>query len=166
MENLINDFSFGLFFWQTLLFGVLLILLRKYAWKPILSAINDREQGIEDALEAAENARKEMLNLKSANEEILKEARAEREVLLKDARDIRNKMISDAKEVAQEQAQKMISQAKESITNEKLAAITELKNQVAELSIDIAKKVIQQELSSEDKHIALIEKMLKDVSLK
>ncbi|NDK18004.1 MAG: F0F1 ATP synthase subunit B, partial [Zetaproteobacteria bacterium] len=92
MENLINDFSFGLFFWQTLLFGVLLILLRKYAWKPILSAINDREQGIEDALEAAENARKEMLNLKSANEEILKEARAEREVLLKDARDIRNKM--------------------------------------------------------------------------
>ncbi|NCP22397.1 MAG: ATP synthase F0 subunit B [Flavobacteriales bacterium CG_4_9_14_0_2_um_filter_35_242] len=166
MENLINDFSFGLFFWQTLLFGVLLILLRKYAWKPILSAINDREQGIEDALEAAENARKEMLNLKSANEEILKEARAEREVLLKDARDIRNKMISDAKEVAQEQAQKMISQAKESITNEKLAAITELKNQVAELSIDIAKKVIQQELSSEDKHLALIEKMLKDVSLK
>jgi len=166
MENLINDFSFGLFFWQTLLFGVLLILLRKYAWKPILSAINDREQGIEDALEAAENARKEMLNLKTANEEILKEARAEREVLLKDARDIRNKMISDAKEVAQEQAQKMISQAKESITNEKLAAITELKNQVAELSIDIAKKVIQQELSSEDKHLALIEKMLKDVSLK
>ena len=158
--------GFGLVFWTALTFIFLLIILKKFAWKPILDAVSEREEGIKKALGEAEKAHQEMLNLKSANEEILKEARAEREVLLKDARDIRNKMISDAKEVAQEQAQKMISQAKESITNEKLAAITELKNQVAELSIDIAKKVIQQELSSDDKHIALIEKMLKDVSLK
>jgi len=166
MENLINDFSFGLFFWQTLLFLLLLFLLKKFAWKPILTAINDREKGIEDALKSADDARKEMLNLKSANEQILKEARVEREKLLKDARDIKNKMISDAKEEAQNQANKMISQARESIHNEKHAAITDLKNKVAELSIHIAKKVIAQELSNEAKHETLIENMLKDVTLK
>lgn len=158
--------GFGLVFWTALTFIFLLIILKKFAWKPILDAVSEREEGIKKALGEAEKAHQEMLNLKLANEDILKEARAEREILLRDARDIRNKMISDAKETAQEQAQKMISQAKESITNEKLAAITELKNQVAELSIDIAKKVMQQELSSEDKHLALIEKMLKNVSLK
>jgi len=166
MEKLINDFSYGLFFWQTLLFIALLLLLRKFAWKPILSAIDEREKGIEDALNAAEEAREEMHNLKSANEQILKEARAERELLLKDARHIKNKMITDAKEEAQEQASIMISQARESISNEKQAAIVDLKNQVAELSIGIAKKVIQQELLSEEKQTDLIEDMLKDLSLK
>lgn len=156
----------GLVFWSTISFFLLLFILGKFAWKPILRAVNDREQSIKEALKSAEEARKEMQNLKSANEQILKEARTEREKLLKDAREIKNKMIFDAKEEAQEQADKMILQARESIHNEKHAAITDLKNQVAELSIDIAKKVVQQELSSNDKQLALIENLLKDVTLK
>ncbi len=155
----------GLVFWTTISFLLLVFVLGKYAWKPILSAVKDREQSINDALESADKAREEMLNLKSANEQILKEARGEREKLLKDARDIKNKMIFDAKTEAQQQANKMIAQARESIHNEKHAAITDLKNQVAELSIDIAKKIMTQELSSKDKHEALIESMLKDVTL-
>jgi len=156
----------GLVFWTSISFLLLVFILGKYAWKPILNAVKDREQSINEALESAEEARKEMQNLKSANEQILKEARGEREKLLKDAHDIKSKMISDAKTEAQQQAEKMISQARESINNEKHAAITDLKNQVAELSIDIAKKVVAQELSSKAKHEALIENLLKDLTLK
>ncbi|MDH3323448.1 MAG: F0F1 ATP synthase subunit B [Flavobacteriaceae bacterium] len=166
MEKLINDFSFGLFFWQILLFVLLLLLLRKYAWNPILNALNDREEGIQKALDEADKARQEMAELKSTNEKILKEARAERDGLLKDAREIKDKMISEAKEQANTQANKLIEQAKNTIENEKLAAITELRNQVAELSIGIAEKVIKEELSNKDKQVALIEKMLGEATLK
>ncbi len=166
MEKLINDFSFGLFFWQIILFVLLLILLKKYAWKPILDALNDREEGIKTALDEADKARQEMADLKSSNEKILKEARAERDSLLKDARVIKDKMISEAKEEASSQANQIIEQAKVTIHNEKQAAITELKNQVAELSIGIAEKVIKEELSNKDKQIELIEKMLDNTTLK
>ncbi len=166
MEKLINDFSFGLFFWQIILFGLLLILLKKYAWKPILDALNDREEGIKTALDEADKARQEMAELQSSNEKILKEARAERDSLLKDARVIKDKMISEAKDEASSQANKIIEQAKMTIQNEKQAAITELKNQVAELSIGIAEKVIKEELSNKDKQIELIEKMLDNATLK
>lgn len=166
MEKLINDFSFGLFFWQIILFGLLLILLKKYAWKPILDALNDREEGIKTALDEADRARQEMADLQSSNEKILKEARAERDSLLKDARVIKDKMISEAKDEASNQANKIIEQAKMTIQNEKQAAITELKNQVAELSIGIAEKVIKEELSNKDKQIDLIEKMLDNATLK
>jgi len=166
MEKLINDFSFGLFFWQTLLFILLLFLLKKFAWKPILDALNSREEGIKNALEEADKARQEMLDLKSNNEKILKEARAERDNLLKDARAIKEKMISDAKEEAKSQSNKLIEQAKATIENEKLAAITELRNQVAELSIGIAEKIMKEELSDRDKQVKLIEKMLQEARLK
>ncbi|MCF6224468.1 MAG: F0F1 ATP synthase subunit B [Flavobacteriaceae bacterium] len=166
MEKLINDFSFGLFIWQIILFVLLLLLLRKYAWNPILNALNDREEGIQNALDEADKARQEMLDLKSSNEAILKEARAERDSLLKDAREIKDKMISEAKDEAKEQANKIVEQAKVSIENEKLAAITHLKNQVAELSIGIAEKVIKEELSNKGKQVALIEKMLDEATLK
>ena len=166
MEKLINDFSFGLFFWQILLFVLLLLLLRKYAWNPILNALNEREEGIQNALDEADKARQQMAELKSSNEKILKEARAERDGLLKDAREIKDKMISEAKEEANTQANKLIEQAKNTIENEKLAAITELRNQVAELSIGIAEKVIKEELSNKDKQVALIEKMLGEATLK
>ena len=166
MEKLINDFSFGLFFWQTLLFILLLFLLKKFAWKPILDALNSREEGIKNALEEADKARQEMLDLKSNNEKILKEARAERDNLLKDARTIKEKMISDAKEEAKSQSNKLIEQAKATIENEKLAAITELRNQVAELSIGIAEKIMKEELSDKDKQVKLIEKMLQEARLK
>ena len=166
MEKLINDFSFGLFFWQVILFVLLLFLLRKYAWNPILTALNDREEGIQNALDEADKARQEMADLKSSNEKILKEARAERDGLLKDAREIKDKMISEAKDDANTQANKIIEQAKVSIELEKQAAITDLKNQVAELSIGIAEKVIKEELSNKDKQVKLIEKMLDEATLK
>ncbi len=166
MDKLINDFSFGLFFWQIILFALLLLLLRKFAWNPILTALNDREEGIQNALDEADKARQEMADLKSSNEKILKEARVERDGLLKDAREIKDKMISEAKDDANQQANKIIEQAKISIQLEKQAAITDLKNQVAELSIGIAEKVIKEELSNKDKQVALIEKMLDEATLK
>jgi len=166
MDKLINDFSFGLFFWQMLLFLLLLFLLKKYAWKPILDALNTREEGIKNALDEADKARQEMVDLKSSNEKILKEARIERDGLLKDARIIKDKMISEAKDEANTQSNKIIEQARQAIENEKLAAITELKNQVAELSIGIAENIIQDELSNKGKQVELIEKMLNEARLK
>ena len=100
MEKLLGEFSVGLFFWQTLLFVALILLLKKFAWKPILDAVNEREQGIKDALDSAEQAKQEMANLQADNEKLLKEARAERDAMIKEARDIKNKMINDAKEEA------------------------------------------------------------------
>lgn len=155
----------GLIFWTTLSFLILLFILRKFAWKPILGAVNSREEGIIDALASAEKARLEMQNLKADNERILNEARAEREAMMKDAREIKSKMISDAKEQAQEQANKMIKQAQVAIESEKKSAMIELKNQVASLSIDIAEKVVRAELSNKDKQLQLVESMLTDAKL-
>lgn len=165
MDKLINDFSFGLFFWQILLFVLLLWLLNKFAWKPILTALNDREEGIQNALDEADKARQEMVELKSSNDQILKEARAERDSLLKDARKVKDQMITEAKDEATLQANKIIEQAKVTINQEKLSAIDELKNKVAEWSIEIAEKVIKEELSDKDKQVKLIEKMLDDATL-
>lgn len=165
MDKLINEFSFGLFFWQLFLFIGLVLLLWKFAWKPILEAVNNREEGIKDALASAENAKKEMQNLQSDNEKLLKEARAERETMIKEAREIKEKLIADAKGEAQEQANKMIAQAQESIRSEKQAALAELKNQVANISVEIAEKVVRGELADKDKQLSLVDKMLGDVTL-
>ncbi len=165
MEKLLEEFSVGLFFWQTVLFLALLFLLRKFAWKPILNAVNDREEGIKKALDSAENAKREMENLQADNQKLLKEARAEREAMLKEARDIKNKMIEDAKDQAKVEANKMIAQAQVSIKTEKKAAIAELKSQVANLSIEIAEKVVRTELSNKDKQEKLVESMLGDAKL-
>ena len=155
----------GLVFWSVITFLILLLVLKKFAWKPILGAVDERESGIKNALEAADKARKEMENLKADNERILNEARAEREAMLKDARDIKNKMVSDAKEEAQQQATKIIAQAQEAIENEKRSAMAELKNHVASLSIEIAEKVVRQELGNKDKQLELVESMLSDAKL-
>ncbi len=160
MEKLINDFSVGLFFWQTLLFLALLFLLRKYAWKPIMEAVDSREKNIEDSLASAEKARAEMERLQSDNQRILAEARAERDGILKEAREIKEKMISEAKAEASEQASKVIASAKEQINNEKMAAITDLRNQVAEMSIEIAEMVLKRELSDKDKQGAFVKEQL------
>ncbi len=157
--------DFGLVFWSLITFAILLIVLRKFAWKPILGAVEDREEGIRSALSSAENARKEMENLKADNERILQEARNEREAMLKDAREMKNKMISDAKDEAQAQASKMIEQAQVAIESEKKAAMAELKNHVASLSVDIAEKVVRQELSNKDKQLKLVEDMLGEATL-
>ena len=165
MEKLLGEFSFGLFIWQTLIVVGLLLLLRKFAWNPILNAINDREEGIRSALQSAEDARAEMQNLQADNERILKEARAERDGLLKEAREIKQKMIDDAKDEAKTQAAQIMTQAQASIESEKQAAVAELKQQVAFLSIEIAEKVTKEILSDDKKQTQLVEKLLKDVNL-
>lgn len=165
MEKLLNEFSIGLFFWQTLLFGLLLFLLWKFAWKPILNAVNDREDGIKDALAAAENAKKEMQNVTADSEKLLKEARAEREGMLKEAREIKDKLIAESKEQAKTEGDKMIKQAQAAIESEKKAAVADMKNQVAELSIDIAEKVIKEQLANKGKQLKLVDDMLGDIKL-
>ena len=163
--DLFNDFSIGLFVWQTVLFLALLFLLRKYAWKPILGAVEEREEGIKNALEAADNAKKDMEALKADNERILREAKAERDSILKEAREIKETIITEAKTQATEEADKVLASAREQINNEKLAAITELKNQVADLSIDIAEKVLKSELKDADKQKELVNNALKEAAL-
>ena len=139
MDKLLSEFSLGLFFWQLLLFVGLVLLLKKFAWKPILDAVNEREEGIKKALESAENAKKEMQNLSSDNEALIKEARAERDAMLKEAREIREKMISEAKEDAKEQGAKMIENAVTAIEQEKQAALAHLKKEVGRFINDYCK---------------------------
>ena len=155
----------GLVFWTLVSFLILLIVLRKFAWKPIVGTENDREESIRKALASAEDAKREMENLKADNERILKEARAEREGMLKEAREIKAKMISDAEDEAKVRADKMIVNAQQAIENEKKSAIAELKNQVAALSVEIAEKVVRKELSDKDKQIKLVEDMLDETTL-
>lgn len=165
MEKLISEFSVGLFFWQSLLFIGLVLLLRKFAWKPILEAIGEREEFIKDSLESAEKAKLELTRLKSKNEDLIKEARAERDELLREARDTRDKLVAEAKDKAKSEADKIVANARETIENEKLAAVTELKNQVAQLSVDIAEKILRKELESEQKQKDLMNNMLEEVNL-
>ena len=166
MEKLISEFSVGLFFWQSLIFIGLIFLLRKYAWGPILSAINERETSIKDALASAEAARKEMETLQSDNQRILKEARVEKEAMLKEARNTRSDLINTAKEEAKAEAEKILTQAQEAIQNEKRAAVNELKDQVGSIAMDIAEKVLQKELESNDEQEQLISQLLKESDLK
>ena len=165
MEKLINQFELGLFFWQIVIFVGLILLLKKFAWKPILDAVNEREQGIKDALLSAEAARKEMQDLTADNERIIQEARMERDALLKEARERKEKMIADSKQEAQVQGDKMIAQAKAAIETEKNAAMAELKSQVSTLSLSIAEKLLKDELSNKEAQTKLVEKMLGDVKL-
>ena len=166
MEKLISEFSLGLFFWQSMIFIGLLFLLRKYAWGPILSAVNERETSIKDALASAEAARTEMESLQSDNQRILKEARAEKEAMLKEARSTRAELINTAKEDAQAEADKILTQAQEAIQNEKRAAINELREQVGSIAMDIAEKVLQKELENKAKQVQLIDQLIQDSDLK
>ena len=165
MDKLIEQFSLGLFVWMLVIFIGLILLLKKFAWKPILDAVNEREEGIRNALLSAENAKREMLNLQSSNEKLVAEARAERDAMMKEAREIKEKMINDAKSEAQAQGEKMIAQAKAAIESEKNAAMAELKNQVSTLSLEIAEKVLKSELSNTEAQTKLVEKMLGDAKL-
>ena len=165
MEKLISEFSFGLFFWQLLIFILLLLLLKKFAWKPILDSVNERESFIKNAMLEADKARNEMASIEESNQKVLKEARAEREALLKDARATGAEMIAQSKIDAQTEANKIIAQAQETIRNEKRAAVNELKNQVAQISLEIAEKVIDKELDNKNKQAELVDNFLKDVSL-
>ncbi|MGJ8744354.1 F0F1 ATP synthase subunit B [Polaribacter sp.] len=165
METLLNDFSPGLFAVSTILLLALIALMVKFAWKPILNSLEERETVIKDALESAENARKEMQNLQADNEKMIKEARAERDAIMKEARSISDTIIADAKEDAKEVTTKLIENAQASIIQEKQAALAEIKKSVAELSIGIAESVIKKELSNKKDQLALVEGLLKDVTL-
>jgi F-type H+-transporting ATPase subunit b len=155
----------SLIFWTTIVFIVFFLLLRKFAWKPILGAVKSREDSINTALESAEAARREMQDLTATNERILQEARMERDAMLKEAREMREKMIAESKADAIAEGDRMIEQAKAAIQAEKNAAMSELKVQVSTLSLDIAEKLLKTELSNKDSQKQLVEKMLGDVTL-
>ena len=165
MDQLVNDFSPGLFFWQSVIVLILIFLLKKFAWKPILSSVEEREEGIRTALDEAIAAKEEMAKLKSSNEELLKAARLERETMLQEARNIKDKMVSDASNIAKEEAAKIITSANASIVSEKEKAMAEIKNQVAEMSIEIASLILKENLSSDANQKALAEKYVKDLNL-
>jgi len=157
--------AIGLIFWTAVVFILLVILLKKFAWKPILTAVDKRNESIENALKAAEKAKEDIENLTADNERILNEAKLERDALLKEAREIKDKVIAEAKDKAKIEAEIILVSAKEQITNEKMAAITELKNQVAELSIEIAEKIIKSELQDLNKQKELITSSISDKDL-
>lgn len=165
MEKLLGEFSVGLFFWQSVIFLVLLFLLRKYAWKPILNSVNEREQKISDSLELAEKTKAEMKALQSENENLLKEARAERDSIVKDAKETATRMIEESKSAAKVEAEKIMVATRQAIEHEKAAAIAELKTQVASFSLEIAEKVVRGELASDDKQKALAEKLAGDINM-
>ena len=164
MEKLINEFSFGLFFWHLLIFIGLIFLLKKYAWKPILDSINERDESIRDALSKAEIAKKEMEILKSDNEKIMKEAILERDKILKEGNNKKNEIISQAKEVAKKEAEKILKDAQVSIDLERKAAMKDLKDQIAIFSIDIAKKIVNKNLSKNSNQEDLINTYLDDIN--
>ena len=152
----------GLMFWTCVIFVLLILVLKKFAWKPILSAVDQRNESISNSLLAAEKARNEIASLTANNEQIIAQAKLDRDALLKEAREMKNEIISKAKETATNEADKIISSAKEQITNEKMKALTELKNQVAVISIEMAEKVLGSELSNADAQKDLVNRALKE----
>lgn len=166
MEKLLEEFSLGLFVWQTLLFVALLLLLKKFAWKPILDAVNERETSIKESLSAAEKARDDMEAVQADNKRILKEARSERDALLAEAKTASIKIVNQAKEDAKAEADKITAQAQETIRNEKKAAINELKSQVASLSVDVAAKVLQTELKDQAAQEKFVSELVKEIEVK
>ena len=159
------NISLGTIIWTTVAFLVVLFILKKMAWKPILEGLKKREESIEGALKAAEDAKEEMAALQSNNEELLNKARAERDLLLKEAKEIKEGIIAEAKTNAKLEGDKMVAQARETIKLEKAAAITELKTQVAALAIEVAEKVVKEKLSNDNKQQELVNNLIEEVTL-
>ena len=155
----------GLLFWMTLTFIILLFLLAKFAWKPILNAVNDREVSIIDALNQAKLAKQEMTQLKEDNERILREARAERDGILKEARDMKDKIVNQAKDSAKVEGEKMIEAARQSIQTEKNAAMADIKTQIGTLSVSIAENILKEKLDNDGAQNALVENILNKSNL-
>jgi len=162
--SLINP-GFGLIIWMTIALLIVLFVLKKYAWKPIMNALKEREGSIEDSLRAADRAREEMKELKLDNEKLLREAKDERDAILREARTIKEKIIDDAKERAGREANNIVESAKVRIENEKKAALVEIKNTIATTSIDIAEKILREEFKDKKKQAVYIENMLKEARL-
>jgi len=166
MDQLLNDFSPGLFIIQSVLMLVVIFLMIKFAWKPIISALDEREEGIKNALESAEKAKQEIESISSSNEELLRQAREERDAMLKEAREMKAKMIAEAESNAEAEAAKIIASAKEAIEVEKKEALAELKAEVAQLSISVAEKLLKEELSDAKKDASYVNGLLGEVNLK
>lgn len=155
----------GLIFWSTLFFLVLLVILGKFAWPSILSAVRTRNEGIKKALKAADKAKEEMIKLQADNEKIIAEARKEHDAMLREAKEIKEKLIADAREEASEEARILIKNAKDSIRSEKNAAINEMKEQMAILSVNIAEKILRSKLKDGEEQIKLIDKLISEADL-
>ena len=155
----------GLLFWMTLTFLILLFFLAKFAWKPIMAAINEREVTIVDSLNQAKLAKQEVLNLKAENEIIIREAKVERDNILKEARQIKDRIVGEAKDLAKTEGDKMIEQARQSIQAEKSAAMSEIKNQIGVLSVTIAESILKQKLDNDGAQNALVENILNKSNL-
>jgi F-type H+-transporting ATPase subunit b len=163
LANSLTTPAIGTIFWTTLIFGLFFLLLAKFAWKPILSAVKARDEMIKGSLESAEKAREEMLKLQSDNEAILRKAREEREGILKEAREVRDKLISEAKGKATEEAEKLIEKARAGIDSEKRKALSEIREQVATLSVEIASKLLGEKLKQTGEQEKLIDNYLKEI---
>ena len=157
--------SAGLIFWQLIGFLALLFILVKFAWKPMLASLAEREASIDGALKSAEQARNEMANLKAENEKLLQEARLERDVILKKAQEASVKMIEDAKTEAAKQGAQLIESAKAVIETEKKAALTEVKNQVALLTLEVTEKLLRKKLGDDKAQVELLDQFIKDLKL-
>ena len=157
--------AIGLVFWMVLSFGVLMYLLSKYAWKPIMAALEEREETIQNSLDTAKKVKEEMVAMKSDHEKLLSDARTERDKILKEARELKEGIINKAKDEANEERGKALTKAKEEINIEKQAAITDLRNQVGLLSIEIAEKILKRELGDDTKKQQLVKDIVKDVNL-
>lgn len=163
--GLLENFSSGLFIIQSVVFIILLLVLRKFAWKPIMDALNEREGTIVDSLNQAKLARQEVQNLKAENENIIREAKIERDNILKEAKEIKERIVGDAKNVAQTEADKIIEQARQSIQAEKTAAMADIKNQIGALSVTIAESILKQKLDNDGAQNALVENILNKSNL-
>ena len=160
--ELVNP-GIGLIFWMTVAFLAILYILGKFAWKPILKALKERETSIGEALHAADKAREEMKQMQFSNEQLLKDAKNERDAILAQARKIKDSIIEESKVKAHEEANRIMISAKESIENEKMSALTDLKNQIGELALEIARKILIRELSEPKKQEEYIKELIKDV---
>jgi F-type H+-transporting ATPase subunit b len=158
--------NLGLVFWTTLCFAILLFLLGKFAWKPILAAISEREKSIESALAMAEAAKEEMARLTSENDQLLKQARLERDLILREAKQMKDHIVGEAKDAANAEGTRIIERAKLEIDNQKALAMADVKNQVAALSIEIAEKILRKQFEDQKKQDALVTDLLKEVNLK
>ena len=155
----------GLIVWTILAFLIVLFILKKFAWKPILKGLNDREANIANSIATAEKVKLEMASLKSENEALLVKAREERATMLKEAKDIKDKMINDAKDQAKEQAAKIIADSQASIHNQKMAALTDIKNQVGKMVVEVSEKILRRELSDKSKQETYIRELADEIKL-
>lgn len=165
MEQLLDQFSSGLFIIQSIIFLLLIFLLGKFAWRPIMNSLNEREVTIVDSLNQAKLVRQEVQNLKAENENIIRDAKIQRDAILKEAREIKDKIVGEAKDAAKSEGDKMIEQARQTIQSEKNAAMASIKSQIGSLSVNIAEQILKQKLDNSDSQNALIENILNKSNL-